>query len=173
MEPNEERRMIIITPDDKITTALYSGFASIMEAVYGYPEFCGHETIPVDPQYEEGEEEVKVSTYCSRDLIISEDKQFDKINAVASLLMEKEIRGNLVVLADEGKGKNRGFLYLDRTFEGIVNELPCECWSAKKSLRSFVSEFYPHIKECHERFDGKKEISAGEFIALKAIEMSV
>lgn len=76
-----------------------------------HSEFCGHETIPVDPQYEEGEEEVKVSTYCSRDLIISEDERFDKINAVASLLMEKEIRGNLVVLADEGKGKNRGFLY--------------------------------------------------------------
>ncbi len=173
MDRKTDQRLLVITPDDKVLTMPYTGRSSLMEAVYGYPEFCGTETVPVDARFSNGKEELPIITYCSRSIIISNDKRFEKINAAASLMMEKEIRGNLAILIDEGQGMARGFEYKEKDIAGIITELPCECLCAKNAIRSFISEFFVHIKECHEQFDNKKEISAGEFIALKAIEMSV
>ena len=165
--------MLVITSNDEVMTVPYTGEASLRETIYGYPEIVGSESVYVDPKFANGSEEIPVMTYCSRDMIVSHDERFDRINAAASLLMEREVRGNLAILVDRGEGLVRGFQYEEQSIDGISSEMPCECWSAKQSLKEFISDFYVHIRECHDRFDGKKDISTRKFIEIKELEMSV
>ena len=166
-----EERILIITPEDKVISKTYYGNMSIQEAVGGYEENCGTQSIPVIAAVVEGKENLDINIYSNGSLAIMNDKQFDKINAVASLIAETEIRGNAVVLLNEGIGKERGFKYEQEETDGTLSESPCECWTAETTIKGFINRFRHIIHECHEQFDNNKEESFTSFMSLKLLEM--
>lgn len=168
-----EERILIITPEDKVISKTYHGNMSIQEAVGGYEENCGTQPIPVIAAVVEGKENLDINIYSNGSFAISNDEQFEKINAVASLIAETEIRGNAVVLLNEGIGKERGFKYEEEEMNGTLAESPCECWTAETTIKGFIHRFRDIIHECHEQFDNNKEESLTPFISLKLIEMAM
>ena len=168
-----EKRILIITSKDRIITKKYENHWSLQDAVNGYPELCGTETIPVMPIYANGKEELPVLMYCNNAFALSDDARFDKINAAGCLLCEKEIRGDLAIVVDIGRGFERGFEYAEEIIDGMAEELPCECYSVKSTLSDFIKSNRKRIKELHEKFDNNKEAPTQEVIARKVLELSL
>lgn len=154
-----EEKIIVIKPDDTIELADYDGYKSLKKTVNGLIERFDSFALPIDPTLigKKAVTKLSVSLYCNEEFLISDSKEFDKINAVASLISNQEIRGNvaMVVLCTDD-GENRGFEYESFKDEnGTALDAPCECLAAYGSVMEFI-----HLNECrlenlHEQLDNK------------------
>lgn len=134
--------IIVITPDDRITTVNYNGYNSLRETVDGYIErFHGME-LDFSPPHLEGKNILEVNFYCNEEFLISDDEQFDKVNAVASLISGQETRGSVAIIVYDGE--ERGF---QQGRETNVME---------KMLESYVEGNKEKIANLHKEFDGNK-----------------
>lgn len=155
-------KIIVIKPDDTIELADYDGYKSLSKTVNGMITCFHRLDLPVDPveinPFVSGPTKLSVDLYCNDEFLIDDSKEFDKINAVASLMSNQEIRGNVAMVVDAGGGENRGFEYKDYTNdqEGGVAMDYCECAAAMKSVRDYIFLNNRELHRLHARFDGNK-----------------
>ena len=140
-------RGIIIDGNDNVTTKEYTNYKDINDAVGGVFSRCGSIGIEIPFQGN-----VKCDIFCNDEFLISDDEQFDKINAIATLMTNQDIRGNVFILVNEGED-NRGFEYIE-TPDG--EEDICECWMAEDLLMRFITNNREIIEQIHKDFDGNK-----------------
>ena len=76
----------------------------------------------------DGKQEIAINIYCNGEYIMSESDKYDRINAVASLIAEREIRGEVILLVSEDAGEQRGFL--SENDEDSI----CELWAVRNVL---------------------------------------
>lgn len=179
-----EEKIIVIKPDDTIELADYDGYESLSKTVNGMITCFHRLDLPVDPveinPSVSGPTKLNVDLYCNDEFLIDDSKEFDKINAVAFLMSNQEIRGNVAMVVDAGGGENRGFEYKDYTNdqEGVRNGFRecrnqvvsttltteggggamdyCECAAAMKSVWEFIHLHERALKGLHEKYDNNK-----------------
>lgn len=149
-------KIIVLTSNDTIETADYTNYCSIQAVVGGNIEFFHSTKIPVMSMFAHGESVLPVTMYCNEEFLIDESEDFNKLNAVASLISGQEIRGKVAILVDTGDGENRGFEYLEEETNGEITEAFCECWTAMETLRRFISDKETAIRELHQKYDNIK-----------------
>ncbi len=153
-------KMIVIKPDDTIELADYNGYESLSQAVGGggMIEYFHSADLPVLPALAHGKESLTVDLICNEEFLIDGGEEFDKINAVASLLSGREIRGNVLMLVNNGDGTNRGFEYLEEeTVEGAEpEEALCECWSAEDTVLKYIKTTRDKLENLHKQYDNNK-----------------
>lgn len=154
-------KQIIITPNEEVKTVDYTGYESIRDGVNGSIERCG--SLDIDTPLGS----LKTDLYCNDSFLISDKEEFNKINAVASLFTGQEIRGDVVLLVNEGCD-NRGFEYLE-TPDG--EEDLCECWFVEDKLLLFINHAKEDIEMLHEDYDDNKSEPVFEFIEMTADEL--
>lgn len=115
----------------------------ISDAVDGGTELCFGLSIPVANKKEGKEALLPIVAFCNDEFLISNDEQYDKINAMASLISGKEIRGNVAILYDKQNGDSRGFV-------------GCEKEIIKKFVEHTREMFKDEIKMLHKEFDNNK-----------------
>ena len=160
-------KMVVLTPEDTIQLADYEDYKSIQNAVHGSIEHCFSFELPVDPVLCGGRKTIPCDLYCNDEFLISNNKEFDKINAVASLIMSggnniAEIRGNVVLVPYAGEGRNRGFDYKEVKIDDEVEEDLCECWAVEDVLMRYIGRNTEALKQFHAEFDNKKSIPKWE-----------
>ena len=162
-----EEKAIILTSDDKIQCATYTDGGTLYELIDGFPEDCGSQIIPVFPEMTEGRKELEVNIYCNSEYVLSDSDKYDKINAVASLIAEREIRGEAVLLVNESAGEKRGFLSEEN--DNPEEEHISELWAVRNVLEGFINLNRKMIYECHKQFDGEKSLDTTEFLQTKTM----
>lgn len=159
-------KMIVIKPDDTIELADYNGYESLSEAVGGggMIEYFHSTDLPVLPSLAHGKETLPVDFICNEEFLIDDSEEFNKINAVASLLSGKEIRGNVIMLVNNGNGENRGFEYLEEeTVEGAEpEEALCECWTAEDTVLKYINTTRAELQKLHQQYDNNKSDPVAE-----------
>lgn len=141
-----QQQMVILHPDETISFVYFdeeNSYEYISDAVDGGIELCFGLSIPVANKKEGKEALLPIVAFCNDEFLISNDKQFDKINALASLISNKEIRGNVAVLYDKQNGDSRGFV-------------GCEKEIIKKFVEHTREMFKDEIKMLHKEFDNNK-----------------
>jgi len=137
--------IIVITPDDTITTANYNGYNSLKEVVDGCIERFHCMELDFSLPHLEEKDVLGINFYCNEEFLISDDEQFDKVNAIASLISGQEIRGNVAMTACDGYDEEeRGF---QQGRETNVME---------KILERYVEGNKEKIANLHKEFDGNK-----------------
>lgn len=154
-------KMIILTPDDGIKLSDYENYTSLQKAVNGNFEHCFSFDLPVDPVLCNGAVSIPCDLYCNEEFLIDSSEEFNKINAVASLIMSderrfSEIRGNVALLPSTDDGGNRGFKYQEIIIEGNIEENLCECWSAEDTIMLFINKNAEMLDKIHKEFDNNK-----------------
>lgn len=151
-------KIIIITPDDKLQSADYNGYECLRDAVNGTIEyFATNVELPFL--------KAEADFVCNDSFLVDKSEEFDKINAVASLLFSQdgenglEIRGNVAVVLSNGDGSNRGFNFK----EGDI----CEHWIMEDFLEKFINNHKDEITKCHEKHDNNKSAPTLKFEAFE------
>ena len=163
------QKLIIITPEDTLKLVDYNGYDTIHEAVDGIYEHFFSDDIPVvNGIGTNGGNSVKCSFFCNEEFLIRDDEQFDKINALATLLSGQEIRGNVALTVDyyneDGELDSRGFEYLEEDVgDGEIEEAICECWGVEDTLLSTINHNRDKLAQCHRDMDNKKSEPKFEF----------
>lgn len=159
-------KLIIIHSDDSITNADYDGYESLQKAVGGLAEYFHNTKIVVEPMLCDGKEVLPLVLFCNEEFLIDDDPKFDKVNAVATLISGKEIRGDVAVVVDSGDGDSRGFQYKEYAEEGCEPEEDlCECWAVEDSLMKFANSYRKELQDIHKKYDNNKSEPRMEFIA--------
>ena len=159
-------KIIIIKPDDTITSSDYTGYQSLSDAVNGMIEHFHSTELPVEPSLAHGQETLPVDLYCNEEFMLIDSEEFNKVNAFASLLTGQEIRGNVAMVVDAGGGENRGFEYLEETVDGKVEEALCECWTAEDTVLKYINQNRDKLQDLHKKLDNNKSEPRIEFYAL-------
>lgn len=155
-------KMIVLHPDETVSLADYNGYETIRDAVDGNIEHFFVTDMSIGPLSHLGV--ISVDFYCNEEFLIRNDKKFDKINAVASLISRQEIRGDVAVLVNAGNGENRGFDYKEYSEDGCEPEQDiCECWFVEDAFCRLVNTHREDLKELHEQFDNNKSQPHIEF----------
>lgn len=149
-------KIVVITPQDKIELADYDGYKSMSNCVGGLVERFHKTDLPMMSVFANGDDKVAVDFYCNEEFLVLNDKKFDKINAVASLISGKEIRGDVALVVSCGGGENRGFRYMEEDNGGKVEMAVCECWCIEDVLERYVKENKDVIKDLHKKEDHNK-----------------
>ena len=153
-------KMIVIKPDDTISLADYNGYESLSEGVGGggMIEYFHTTDLPVMPAMAHGKETLSVDLVCNEEFLIDGSEEFDRINAVASLLSGQEIRGNVLMIVNNGDGSNRGFEYLEEpAVEGAEpEEALCECWTAEDTVMKYINNTKDELAKLHKQYDNNK-----------------
>lgn len=159
-----DSKLIIIHSDDTISKADYNGYESLQKAVGGLIEHFDSINIPVEPTMCNGKESLPVVMYCNDEFAVCNDEKFDKINAVAFLISETEIRGDVAIVVDAGYGESRGFEYKEYAVDGCEPEEDfCECWSVEDTLLAFINNRKKELEKIHKDFDNNKSKPHIEF----------
>lgn len=152
-----DSKLIIIHSDDTISNADYNGYESLRDAVGGLIEHFYDVNIPVEPNLCNGKETLPLVMYCNEEFAIDNDEKFDKINAVASLISNMEIRGDVAVVVDAGYGESRGFEYKEYAVDGCEPEEDfCECWAVEDTLLALINNRKKELEKIHKDFDNNK-----------------
>ena len=157
-----QEKIIVIKPDDTIDLQDYTDYKSLQQAVNGMIEHFHSDKLPIDPtQVDPMAANIKsslpVDLFCNEEFLVNDSEEFDKINAVASLLSGQEIRGNVAMVVNAGGGENRGFEYKDYEDENeIVHIGYCECSAACDTLREFVVRNENELEQLHKQLDNNK-----------------
>lgn len=159
-------KIIIITPEDNIKLADYNGYESLSGAVDGTISRFYEIELSVYPFLADGKDFLPVELYCNDDFLIKDDKQFDKINAVASSISGQEIRGNVAMVVKNGEN-DRGFRYIEEDAHGKTEEALCECWSAEDTILYYINTNKDKFKEFHSKMDNNKSKSSFEITNLE------
>lgn len=157
-------KIIIIHSDDHISNADYNGYESLQKAVGGLAEFFHDTKIAVEPSLCDGNETLPLVMFCNEEFLIDDDPKFDKVNAVASLMCGREIRGDVAVVVDSGNGDSRGFKYKEYIEEGHEPEEDlCECWAVEDTLMKYVNAYREELQQLHKTYDNNKSEPKIEF----------
>ena len=124
--------MLVITPDNEIKTYEYCGYESIKRKLNGNFNYFSSSNISVMPTLANGNFVLLVDFICGSDV------QYERLNAFGTLISGKEIRGDVIVLASEKDGSNRGFKYKEELIDGVLKESFCESWTVKDTLTNFI-----------------------------------
>jgi len=148
-------KILVLTPDDTVKTADYKDYSSINDEVHGLYEVFHEDKLPMIIG-----DDLDIVFFCNEEFLIRDDDEFNKINAVASLLSGQEIRGNVVIavneLTDDGYD-SRGFEYMEEDVGGgEIEEAICEHWLAEDTFLLFINQNADALKELHEKFDNNK-----------------
>lgn len=155
-------KIIVLTPDDTIELVDYNDYKSLQGAVNGMIELFHRDKLPIDPTEVDPmaaniKSSLPVDLFCNEEFLVNDSEEFDKINAVASLLSGQEIRGNVAMVVDAGGGENRGFEYKEYEDENeIVHIGYCECSAACDTLRWFIEKNANELERLHKQLDNHK-----------------
>ena len=150
------QKIIIITPEDEIKSADYEDHESIQKVVDGCFEVCGKAIMPLTTG------ELQVTLFCNDEALLRSDKQFEKLNAVASLICSSEnnfieLHGNVAIAVDVDTPTgidSRGFKYMEEEVGGgEIEEAICEHWCAEYMLLLYINHNEKTIKKLHEDYD--------------------
>lgn len=152
-----QEKIIVITPEDTFQLKDYNGYESLSEVVNGSLSMCDKIEIPVMPMLANGKEKITAVMFCNDEFLIDNKKEFDKINAIASAMSGQELRGNIALVVDKGKGETRGFHYMEEDVGGgEIEEALCECWTVEDTLMQFRNQNQKAIKDLHKQYDNNK-----------------
>lgn len=149
-------KIIVIKPDDTIALADYTGYETLRDTVNGAIENFHSTALPVSPVLVPNTDHLDITLFCNDAFLISDSREFDKVNAVASILSGKEIRGNVAVVVDVGGGETRGFEYKEISVDGDIEEDFCECWAAEDTIMRYINDNRDKLREVHKEFDNNK-----------------
>lgn len=134
-------KLVILTTDDTMKTVDYKGYDTINEAVGGFIEHIGN--LP-------NTSDTFISFYCNEEFMLKNDEQFDKFNALAYLICDNIIYGNVAVIVDpdyeqcdDGSVTERGLT------EEEINLL-------KTYVQSVINDSKVKPDELHKQYDGNK-----------------
>ena len=134
--------MILLKPNDSMGKKEYNGYASLREAVDRNISYFHQAVVETTSG-----RRLNFDMICNDEFLISEDEQFQKVNAFASMMSGQEIRGTVAILVDCGDGENRGF------YDSSVYS---ECEDAMKVFQHFFESHREEIQKLHKKFDGNK-----------------
>lgn len=143
-------KIIVITPNDTIELQDYTDYKSLQQAVNGMIERFHSDRLPI------GAGGLKIDLFCNEEFLLIESEEFNKVNAVASLMSGQEIRGNVAVTVYAGDGESRGFEYKEAMIDGEMQEDICECWVAEDLVMRYIAANRSALKELHDRLDNNK-----------------
>lgn len=163
-----QEKIIVITPEDTFQLKDYNGYRSLEETVNGTISVCDRIEIPVIPTLANGKDKLKVFMYCNDNFHIENKKEFEKINAIASAMTGQELRGNIALVVDEGKGNARGFHYMEEDIGGgEIEEALCECWTVEDTLMKFRNQNSKAIMNLHREYDNNKSKKEMEHYSIR------
>lgn len=125
--------LVILTPQDSIELAEYTGLDSLQKGVGGYIECLCFKNFDIDTEV------ITVSLFCNEEFRIDHAGEFCHINAYATLLSGMPVYGNVVIAGVSGED-NFGF-----------NEKQTE--SIKKGLNALFRKGKNTIRVLHEQGD--------------------
>lgn len=161
------QKAIIFTPDDNIESVDYKDWHTINEAVGGTFQTCGN--ISFGHPEKSFEEALQLTMFCNDEFLVRDDKEFEKVNAIATLLSDEEIRGNIILVADvetpDGIA-SRGFEYAEANGEQLL----CEHMLVFDAFEQFIANHKEEIQNIHKALDMNKSEPMAMIISAEDIE---
>ncbi len=157
------QKALVFTPNDEINSVEYKDFRTIGEVVGGTFETCTK--IQWNNEENQLTSPLNLTMFCNDEFLVRNDKEFDKVNAVATLLSNTEIRGNVILLADsytEDGIESRGFEFAEENGE----ELLCEHMLVFDTFEQIIADNKDKLQEIHKALDNNKSIPKAVYITV-------
>lgn len=134
-------KLVILTINDTVETIDYTGYDSINNAVGGFIEHFWDFPNTSDTFF---------SFFCNEEFMLKNDEQFNKFNALAYLICNKIIYGNVAVLVDPDYEKCDD---LDAVERGLTEE---EVNTFEIYVQTLVNNTDTTLDELHKQYDSNK-----------------
>lgn len=132
-------KLIILTTNDTVKVVDYRGYDTISEAVNGYIEHFWD--IPNKTK------DTFLSFYCNEEFMLKNDKPFDKFNAIAYLICNEIIYGDVAVIVDPDYEKFDDDSVTER---GLTND---EVDFFNNYIQELISHSDISVDELHKEYD--------------------
>lgn len=139
---------LLINPDNSIEVKEYKNYNTINELVEGWYEICGRFAAAG----------IMCFIFCNEEFLFDDNAKF---NAVASLLSEQPIYGNIVILEDGYDPEQ-----CDRDSMPLNEE---QANKVKEALSVLIHHFSAKLDELHLRYDDNKPEPKFQVKAIDAV----